>query len=360
MRRKFILPVFLFLTHSPLAFAQGTDLREEQVGALSFGLSYNMDAGASVSGRFQHSRLFGGNSRVDFGFDVSEDEQSYDLLFQSEAFGSGNPKLAFVLEHATADLQSLMGIGTTKTKFRPQAVFAFDEKTLTVEAIFGRDEVTAFAAAPAVLLAEAGSRDIYGMGVDLTGRWDALTYGVSGTLVTDGGGLTYGKIETEAAYRFPTQSEDMAFEARFAAGMISVFDGQTTINDRFLPSSGVLRGFEMGGFGPSDPAALGGAPVGSTNYAVMSLDYRRTGLIAAAPQVAIGGFIDVGSSWGLDDNGNADRAAIDDAARLRASAGLTISRDFGSARVELVLSHPLQHQPTDRLRNVQIAFASKF
>ena len=105
---------------------------------------------------------------------------------------------------------------------------------------------------------------------------------------------------------------------------------------------------------------LGGAPVGATNYAVMSLDARRTGLVSSMPELAIGGFVDVGSAWGLDDNGDADRMAIDDAANLRASIGLTVSRTFEHVRVELSLAHPLQHEDTDHLQEVQINFSAKF
>jgi hypothetical protein len=52
--------------------------------------------------------------------------------------------------------------------------------------------------------------------------------------------------------------------------------------------------------------------------------------------------------------------AIDDAANLRASIGLTVSRTFGHARVELALAHPLQHEDTDHLQEVQINFSAKF
>jgi outer membrane protein assembly factor BamA len=231
---------------------------------------------------------------------------------------------------------------------------------LTVEAIFGRDEIANVSSAPTVLQAEVGNRDIYGLGVDYTARRAGWSYNVSGEIIGDGGDLAYGKVETVASYDIPMSQSDTEFGFRFAAGMIAVSKGQTTINDRFIPSSGALRGFEAGGFGPSDASVLGGASVGATNYAVMSFDARRAGLIASMPELAIGGFVDVGSAWGFDDNGDAARAAIDDSANLRASIGLTVSRDFGPAWVELVLAHPIQHEVTDHLQEVQINFTSKF
>ena len=354
---KSCLLVCLFAPH---VSAQGLDLGEDPVGYLSFGIGYNMDAGASVSGRLKHDQFLGHDQTIDFGFDVAEDEQSYDLLFQNNGIGDGNPKFAFVLGHVTADRQSQMGIDTAETFFRPQAVFSNAGSELTVEAIFGRDEVANVANAPTVLQAELGTRDIYGLGVDYTAQHAGWSYSVSGEIISDGGDLAYGKVETVASYDIPMSQSDTEFGFRLAAGMIAVSKGQTTINDRFIPSSGVLRGFEAGGFGPSDASVLGGAPVGATNYAVMSFDARRTGLVSSMPEVAIGGFVDVGSAWGLDDNGVAARAAIDDSANLRASVGLTVSRAFGPARVELVLAHPFQHEDTDHLQEVQINFSSKF
>ena len=78
------------------------------------------------------------------------------------------------------------------------------------------------------------------------------------------------------------------------------------------------------------------------------------------PELASGGFVDVGSAWGFDDNGDAARATSDDSANLRASIGLTVSRDFRTSRIELVLAHPIQHEVTDHLQEVQINFTSKF
>ena len=351
---------FLVCLFAPHVSAQSIQDGAEPVGYVSFGIGYNQDAGASVSGRLKHDRFLNHNQTIDFGFDVAEEEQSYDLLFRNNGIGDGNPKLAFVLSHVTADRQSQMGIDTVETFFRPHAVFSNQGSQVTVEAIFGRDEIANVSNALTVLQAELGTRDIYGLGVDYAAQLAGWAYEVSGEVISDGGDLAYGKVETVASYDIPLSQSDTELGFNFIAGMIVVSKGQTTVNDRFIPSSGVLRGFESGGFGPSDASMLGGAPVGATNYAVMSLAARRTGLVLSMPELAIGGFFDVGSAWGLDDNGDADRMAIDDAANLRASIGLTVSRTFGHARVELALAHPLQHEDTDHLQEVQINFSAKF
>ena len=361
MRKYSLIKSCLFLCLlAPQVHAQGVDLGVEPVGYLSFGVGYNMDAGASVSGRLKHDQFLGHEQTIDFGFDVAEDELSYDLLFQNNGIGEGNPKFAFVLSHVMADRQSQMGIDTVETFFRPQAVFSNQGSQVTVEAIFGRDEIANTSSAPIVLQAELGTRDIYGLGVNYAAQRAGWSYDVSGKIISGSNDLAYGKVEAVASYYVPLFQSDTELGFRFAAGKIAVSKGQTRVNDRFTPSSGVLRGFKSGGFGPSDASVLGGAPVGATNYAIMSLDVRRTGLVSFMPELAIGGFFDVGSAWGLDDNGDAARTSIDDSANLRASVGLTVSRSFGPSRVELVLAHPFQHEDIDHLQEVQINFSSKF
>ena len=361
MRRySLIKSCVLLCLFAPHVSAQGLDLGEDPIGHLSFGIGYNVDAGVSVSGRLKHGQFLGHDQTIDFDFDYAEDEQSYDLLFQNNGIGDGNPKFAFALGHVTADRQSQIGIDTVETFFRPQAVFSNLDSRVTVGAIFGRDEIANVSSAPTVLQAEVGDRDIYGLGVDYAAQRAGWSGNISGEIIGDGGDLAYGKVETVASYDIPMSQSDTEIGFRFAAGMIAVSKGQTTINDRFIPSSGALRGFEAGGFGPSDASVLGGAPVGATNYAVMSFDARRAGLVASMSELAIGGFVDVGSAWGFDDNGDAARATIDDSANLRASIGLTVSRDFRASRIELVLAHPIQHEVTDHLQEVQINFTSKF
>lgn len=361
MKKYSLLVIFVLVCPlAPHVRAQGVEVGEGPVGSISFAIGYNQDAGPSVSGRFKHNRFLGQDHVADLGFDFTEEEQSYDLFFQNNGIGDGTHKFAFVLSHITADRQSQMGIDAVETFFRPQAVFSNKASRFRVETILGRDEIANVLNAPTVLQAELGTRDIYGLGVDYAAQRPGWSYDIGGEIISDGRDLQYGKVETAASYdnSLPQSGTDLGF--RFAAGMIEVSKGQTTVNDRFIPSSGTLRGFPAGGFGPSDASVLGGAPIGATNYAMISFDARRSEIVASLPELAIGGFFDVGAAWGLDDTGDAARAAIDDSANLRASIGLTVSRNFGPVQVELVLAHPIQYEETDHLQQVQVNFRSKF
>jgi outer membrane protein insertion porin family len=341
------------------AVAETVDLGVDPVGLFAFGVGYNLDAGATIVGRFRHDQFLGYDQAIDLGFSVSGNQQSYDLLLQNNRIGNGNPIFAFELGHQSADRQEFFGVDTSETYFRPRAVFATTDGTFSIEAIVGTDEITDSAAAPAVLQAEERGRDTYGLGLRYSGGSQSFAYGLSGAAMSATGDLTYAKVEANTTYKLATNRSGTDIQIGLAAGTIAVSKGQTSLNDRFAPSSGVIRGFAAGGFGPADPAVLDGGQVGGTHYAVMSFDARRTEVIPAMPELAIGFFIDLGSAWGLDDNGDATRAAIDDAANLRGSVGIGASRSFGPARIELILAHPFLHEDTDHLQQIQLNFKSE-
>ena len=337
-----------------------SEYKDLPVGAVFFGAGYNLDVGLSVFGRLKHDQFLAPNQKIDIGFAISDVSQSYDLLLENEGVFGATPRLAFSVSHRTSDRQETLGIDTTVSELKPRLVFDGGASTTSVSAIVRRDEVSNTSVAPVLLQDEAGKRDVYGLGLEYQARRANAVYSVSSDFLTDGEDLSFAKAETSAHRAFNLNAPGLDVELRAAAGAIVVFGGQTTINDRFLPASGTLRGFEAAGFGPVDPSALNGAPVGATRYAVMSLDVRQKGIVAALPGLSFGAFMDVGSSWGLDEMGSGPRASIDDAAKLRGALGLTMSREFGPARLELVLAHPFRHEDADRLQQLQINFTSRF
>ncbi|KPP95099.1 MAG: OmpIP family porin [Roseibaca calidilacus] len=334
---------------------------EDPVGRLAFGVGYDRDSGVSLVGAFQHRALMGRDQSIDLAFSVSSQEQTVALDYRLNRLGDGNPTFGVAVSHAERDRSERQGIDTSVTRVSPGAVWDLgDAGVMSLGLVFIKDDLRALAEAPAILQDEDGARSL--MGVALNGElgFGAVELGFNAVLLDDGEDLRYTKAEVALDYALPIPPGALSAELALRAGAINVAQGQTTLNDRFLPSSGAIRGFEANGFGPVDPAALDGAPVGATRYAVMSFDTRYAGLLPGAPDVSFGLFMDVGSAWGLDANGDAARATIDADTYWRGAAGITIGRDFGAARLELVLSDAFAHRPSDRVQNVQLNFSSTF
>lgn len=344
-----------------LAFTGQGVAEEYPVGRVAFGVGYNYDAGLSVVGGFQHRALMGRDQSIDLSFSLSSEEQTVALDYRLNGLGNGNPSFGVAVSHTERDRSARQGVDTGVTRVSPGAVWDLgDRGVMSLGLVFIEDDLRASVEAPAVLQAEDGTRSL--MGVALSGdvAFGAVGLGFNASLLDDGEDLRYTKAEVALDYAVPLPPGGLSADIALRLGGIAVAQGQTTLNDRFLPSSGAIRGFEAYGFGPVDPAALDGAPVGATRYAVMSSDMRYAGLLPGAPEVTFGVFIDVGSAWGLDVDGDAARAAIDSDRHWRSAAGIIIGRDFGAARLELVLGDALQHRPSDRVQNVQLNFSSTF
>ena len=353
---------FALLVGAGLFLSAGQSAAEEEaVGRVAFGVGYDRDSGVSLVGAFQHRALMRRNQSIDLSFSVSSQEQTVALDYRLNRLGDGNPTFGVAVSHAERDRRERQGIDTSVTRVSPEAVWELgDAGVMSLGLVFIKDDLRALAEAPAMLQDEDGSRSV--MGVALNGDFGFATVGLgfNAVLLDDGEDLRYTKAEIALDYALPIPPGALSAEFAVMAGAINVSQGQTTLNDRFLPASGAIRGFEANGFGPVDPAALDGAPVGATRYAVMSFDTRYAGLVQGAPGVTFGLFMDVGSAWGLDANGDAARASIDADTYWRGAAGITIGRDFGAARLELVLSDAFERRPLDRLQNVQLNFSSTF
>lgn len=343
------------------AFAGQVIAEEDPVGRVAFGVGYNRDAGVSIVGGLQHRALMGQDQSIDLAFSVSSEEQAVALDYRLNGLGGGNPTFGVAVSHAERDRSARQGVDTSVTRVSPGTVWDLgDTGVMSLGLVFIEDDVRASAEAPDMLQAEDGTRLLMGVALNGDFGFGAVELGVNAALLDDGEDLRYAKAEVALDYAFPLPPGAMSAELALRAGGIAVAEGQTTLNDRFLPSSGAIRGFEANGFGPVDPAALDGASVGATRYAVMSFDTRYAGLLPGAPDVTFGLFVDVGSAWGLDVNGDAARSAIDADTYWRSAAGITIGRDFGAARLEMVLGDAIAHRPSDRVQNVQLNFSSTF
>ncbi|MEN8949675.1 BamA/TamA family outer membrane protein [Planktotalea arctica] len=339
------------------ASANDGDFSIAPVGSVELAFGYNTEVGASVSGRLEHGQFLGGNHAISLGFALSADEQAYDLMLRGGDADAVGPTFEYVLGHASAKRQSTFGLDTTESFFKPRAVYNYGLSRVSLGAVLSKDEVSNAFAAPAVLRAEVGERNLYGLSAGYSREGSGGYYAASGEVLTSGDGIAFGKAELAARYKYKANQRGLVLEARFAAGTIGVMQGSTSVIDRFVPSSGALRGFEAGGFGSVDAS---GTHVGSTNYAVVSFGARQKGLIASLPDLSLGAFVDLGSAWGFDSGGDPLRAQVDDAAKLRSSAGFTIGQNFGPGHIELVVAFPLQHESADRLQELQLNFTTKF
>lgn len=341
--------------------SSGSAAQEAPIGRIALGFGYNRDVGMSLVGSVQHRDFLGWDQAIDLAFSVSSQDHRILLDYRLQGLGRGNPSFGVWASHVARDRSARLGVETSVSRLAPMAVWNLGHTGVaSIGPVFIHDELRASAVAPLVLEAEVGSRSLLGLSLQADVLMRNIGIGFSASVLNDGEGLRYSRSEFFLDYGFPISSDAISANIAFRGGAISVESGESTLNDRFIPEFGAIRGFGANGFGPVDPVALNGAPLGATRYAVVSLDARYADLLPVAPNVVVGLFVDVGSAWGLDLGNDAARAAVDADAYWRGAAGITIAREFGAARLELVLGEAFAHRPSDQVQNVQFNFYSSF
>lgn len=189
-----------------------------------------------------------------------------------------------------------------------------------------------------------------------------LRMSFSPEVVTTDDSLSYLKAVGNVELRHSIAQGRTILGARLSVGALSAMNGNSTIGDRFVLGGSTLRGFSHGGFGPRDLAAPDNPALGGENFAALRLDATFPGLIAQAPRVTPGVFVDAGSLWGLGSvaGGPAGANPVDDAARMRASIGISLGLQVGPGELGIVFAAPLREEDYDRTEVVQLQFRANF
>ncbi len=128
-------------------------------------------------------------------------------------------------------------------------------------------------------------------------------------------------------------------------------DDNVRLSKRRYISSKKLRGFKKGKVGPKD----GGDHVGG-NYAVaVNFEANLPNLLPEATKTDVGLFLDLGNVWGVDYDDN-----IDDASKLRSSAGLAASWMSPIGPMTFVISTNITKHSTDETESFNFNLGTTF
>ncbi|MBI1250040.1 MAG: outer membrane protein assembly factor BamA [Alphaproteobacteria bacterium] len=197
-----------------------------------------------------------------------------------------------------------------------------------------------------------------------------------------GGDVNYLRTETQAGVYYGILPGLVA-RARVNAGYIFGWnDDEIRINDRFFKGGSSFRGFDVAGIGPrlltvqTDPLGgpnrvFEGDALGGNLFAIGTLELEfPTGL---PEQFGLGAalFAEVGTLGVLDDNarrslfvtqsdGSQILQYVDDAASLRASAGVSVFWDSPFGPVQFDFAQPLVREEFDRTESFRFSTRTRF
>ncbi|MFO8127206.1 BamA/TamA family outer membrane protein [Yoonia sp.] len=132
-------------------------------------------------------------------------------------------------------------------------------------------------------------------------------------------------------------------------------DSATRIVDRFSLSPSQLRGFAARGTGPRDGSQF----LGGNRYATARVELQRDFNEIFAVPLTAGLFANIGSVWGLEDN-LITGTLVDDTARWRTSAGITLSTKIGNVPISMYVAAPIKRVPGDETQTFGINISTSF
>jgi outer membrane protein insertion porin family len=135
--------------------------------------------------------------------------------------------------------------------------------------------------------------------------------------------------------------------------------GRSRISERFHLGD-YMRGFRHHGAGPRDATATGNDAMGGNFLAVARFDAEVPLTVGPDRRLFGGAFVDVGSTWGLDDDRAAGGGVVDDQRRWRAVAGVNLGWNTGYGRLNLTLADAVVKRDGDKVMNVNVSFSTRF
>jgi len=156
--------------------------------------------------------------------------------------------------------------------------------------------------------------------------------------------------------------DSIVLSADFEGGaLFSGASGGSRVTDRFFLGGTSFRGFDVGGVGPRDDD--GGSvndALGGNFYAIARFDAQFPIGLPRDLGFTGGAFIDVGSVWGMDGAPFGASGAIDDAAYLRATAGLALYWQTPLGPLQFSWAYPLVQQPGDITQVFSVSVSTSF
>jgi len=335
------------------------EVEEQSTGSLSFALGYSSADAVLGEINITERNLLGRGQLLRARLALTGDRQVVDLRFREPAFLGLDLSAGFDVFYITEDNTDESSFEETNLGFRPTVRFPIDEEqSIALRALISSDEIFGVNDDASPLIAEDEGTALttsIGYTYEFDRRNDVVepTEGWVASLDQDfafGGDAQY--VRTVARGKAYTSFFDEALIAsmEIEGGGIVGFGYDPRITERFFLGGDSFRGFERSGIGPRDQNT--DDSLGGTLYAVLRSDITFPLGLPEELGVYGGVFSDVGTLFALDNTSYTDDdnnlVTIDDEAKLRATAGVSLFWDSGFGPLRVNLATPLIKEDGDK------------
>lgn len=341
------------------------EVAEQSTGELSIGAGFSTQDGPLADLRIRERNLLGKGQDLTFATTLAGKRTEFDAAFTEPYFLDRDLSAGVDAFHITRDLQDESSYDQRRTggalrmgyplseKWRQSFKYRIESNEIldvdSTASRFIRDQEGKRTTSAVSQRLTYDDRDSKLFPTDGLNSWLDLEYAGLG------GDASYVSGDVGSAYYIPFFEKKVVLNFLGEVGAIyGVGDEDVQINERYLLGGNNFRGFERGGIGPRDSLtddALGG------NYY-----YRGTVELSfpvGLPQeMGVAGhlFNDVGSLWGIDEQGG----GIFDENSFRSAAGVGLSWRSPMGPIRVDLAFPYIKEDFDKEENFRFSFGTRF
>ena len=357
---------------SPEKIILKVSLVEKPTGSLGLGAGYNSSDGTVFNFNINERNFIGKGQTVDLAFSNSSIEKQLTLGLEEPAFLGRNLLIGISLGTKNKTPYSVP-LTTTSTFFAPKIRFPLtSDSSLTAIYRYDEDEIklsSSSIATSSLISADVGNETksgiIFKYNLDKTNSILTPTSGFKLNINQEingiSGDINYSKITAEIKSYSSLMSGDIIVSSSINSG--AIIGSDANVLNRFSLGGDMLRGFRNYGVGPIDNSYTGsdsnGDPLGGNMFTVINLE---TSFPIGVPEeygVFGGIFVGAGSVWDLD-NKLSGSTLIDDSAKIRAAAGVSLFWDTVIGPLRFNFSRPIFKEEHDITENFRFTVDTRF
>ena len=349
------------------------NLVEKPTGSLGIGAGYNSSDGSVFTLNLNERNFLGRGQTVGFGLSNSSDKKELSLSIADPTFLSRDIYLGVSLGNSSATPASLP-LQTDKMYFAPSIGYPLSrDSSIMLTYKVEKDEIklsTAGISASPIIKADVG--DTVKSGIILAYKFDktnsiiaptsGFKIGINQEINGLFGDINYSKTSINLKTYTAIFNDDIILSSAVNAG--AIFGSDSTISNRFSLGGDKLRGFQNYGIGPRDTTFTGadasGDPLGGKMFAAANIEASFPIGIPEEYGIFGGVFLDAGSVWELDNVLSDSSKIVDDSAKIRAAAGVSLFWDTAIGPLRFNFSRPLQKEIYDVTENFRFTVDTRF
>jgi outer membrane protein insertion porin family len=342
-------------------------VEEQPTGSLTFGLGFSTADGPLGEVSISERNFLGRGQFVRARALVAGEQQVFDFAFREPAFLDRDLEAGFDVFYRLEDRDDESSFEQTNIGFVPRLSFPLSENgRLALNYKIASDEIrdVRFDASPLIkadegtaITSSVGYTYTYDRRNDIIDPTSGYLFRFSQDFAGLGGDTQYVRTTALATAFTSFLAEDVRASITLEGGYIYSFGDDIRITDRFTIGGDILRGFRRGGVGPRDQVTDD-----FLNGNIFAVARNEVTFPIGLPEelgITGGVFADVGTIFKLD-NTNAGTYSVDDEAKLRASAGVSLfwRSGFGPLRINLAL--PLVEEDGDDTELFRLTAGTRF